>query len=422
MEYTFENVVQNFIHNIRGMQKSFPLVMVFMLGTRKKVINDLNEFVSKGIIKVRKTEDDEFIDIVPEEFYKIKKLLGEIKGTESVITLIPRSFIVSLISQFDAYFGNIIKTIYYKKLEILSTSEKSIKYSEIIKINSIDELKEYIIEQEIEAVLRKSHNDQFKWLENKLNMKLRQGLNCWPTFIESTERRNLFVHCDGCVSNSYIKNCKEFGVSINGINVGDKLEVTREYFTLVCNCILEIGIKLAHVIWRKITPDDRENADNNLNSIVYDFLSEEDYNLAIVISEFATNVIKKFSSEEIKMYLTVNKIQAYKWSGNEKTCKKMLHDIDWTALEDKFKLAYYVLLDDYTNAAKIMRRIGNSGVINKVDYKEWPLFKEFRKSNIFRQTYEEVFKEKLILPQIESENQLIKENILNEIAVSKEKE
>lgn len=85
MEYTFENVVQNFIHNIRGMQKSFPLVMVFMLGTRKKVINDLNEFVSKGIIKVRKTEDDEFIDIVPEEFYKIKKLLGEIKGTESVI-------------------------------------------------------------------------------------------------------------------------------------------------------------------------------------------------------------------------------------------------------------------------------------------------------------------------------------------------
>lgn len=107
---------------------------------------------------------------------------------------------MSLISQFDAYFGNIIKTIYYKKPEILSTSEKSIKYSEIIKINSIDELKEYIIEQEIEAVLRKSHNDQFKWLENKLNMKLRQGLNCWPTFIESTERRNLFVHCDGCVS------------------------------------------------------------------------------------------------------------------------------------------------------------------------------------------------------------------------------
>jgi len=35
---------------------------------------------------------------------------------------------------------------------------------------------------------------------------------------------------------------------------------------------------------------------------------------------------------------------------------------------------------------------------------------------------QEVFKEKLILPQIESENQLIKENILNEIAVSKEKE
>ena len=200
---------------------------------------------------------------------------------------------MSLISQFDAYFNNIIKQFITKTGNI--STPKSIKYSEIIKINSIDELKEYIIEQEIEAVLRKSHNDQFKWLENKLNMKLRQGLNCWPTFIESTERRNLFVHCDGCVSNSYIKNCKEFGVSINGINVGDKLEVTREYFTLVCNCILEIGIKLAHVIWRKITPDDRENADNNLNSIVYDFLSEEDYNLAIiVISEFATNVIKSF--------------------------------------------------------------------------------------------------------------------------------
>ena len=40
-----------------------------------------------------------------------------------------------------------------------------------------------------------------------------------------------------------------------------------------------------------------------------------------------------------------------------------------------------------------MRRIGSNSVPSKSDYKDWPLFKEYRKSEEFLEAFEEVFGE-----------------------------
>ena len=53
-----------------------------------------------------------------------------------------------------------------------------------------------------------------------------------------------------------------------------------------------------------------------------------------------------------------------------------------------------VLNEDWNEAVEIMKKIGNSGAISKSQYKDWPLFKEFRMEDVFLNAYEAIFSHK----------------------------
>lgn len=66
---------------------------------------------------------------------------------------------------------------------------------------------------------------------------------------------------------------------------------------------------------------------------------------------------------------------------------------DWTAASDKFKLADAVLREDFGQAAALMTKIGLGGEIHKAGYRDWPLFKEFRRTDVFQETFQQIFGE-----------------------------
>ena len=281
------------------------------------------------------------------------------------------------------------------KPEILSSSEKCISLAQLSTFESISGATDYLVEKEVESVLRLSHSEQFKYLEGRLNIPFNKDLMCWPTFIEVTERRNLFVHTDGKVSTQYLTNCRDQGVKLDsGVKVGSKLLVEQKYFETALDCVLEIGVKLAHVVWRKLQPDDRELADKALNGVAYELICNEEYAHAIEIHRFGTEVIKTHSTEGILLFMRLNKAQAHKWGCEEERCSEIINSIDWTAKDSPLKLARSVLLDDFGQAADVMRAIGNANPdVGKTEYSEWPIFKEFRKSTEFVEAYHEVFDE-----------------------------
>lgn len=234
----------------------FLIVMTILGLTDNRVKKSFVDFVSTNNIEViEKKEDSTTFKIEYEFYHEFNKLYSRVESTALSCKIVPRSFIVSLVSQFDAFFGRVMRTIFSIKPEILNLSEKNLTYSQLVKFSSLDEVKELIIEKEVETVLRKSHSEQFDWLENKLDMSLRKDLSIWPKFIELTERRNLFVHCNGIISSQYISVCSEHKVEHHTeCKIGDSLSVTPEYFYDAYMCILEIGVKLAQVIWRKLQP------------------------------------------------------------------------------------------------------------------------------------------------------------------------
>lgn len=255
VKYSFDKEINSFVQDIESLNSSLPLVMLITRAAMSKASKNLTNFLNSKtpIFKDDSEGNKKEFKIMVEDLPTFQTVLKEATSLTKAHSVLLRSFIVSIVSQFDAYLGRLIRTIFYVRPELIGASEKNLTFSKLLEFNSIEDAKEFVIEKEVESVLRDSHEDQFKWLEKKLGLPLTKDLNVWPIFIEVTERRNLFVHCNGIISSQYINVCMLHKVKFDKeCIVGEVLGADPEYFKRSYKCFFEIGIKLAHVIWRKL--------------------------------------------------------------------------------------------------------------------------------------------------------------------------
>ena len=370
------------------------LGLVYAVQEHTKLIKEnLSKFEAEKC-EVQEDESGRSVKVPNTHFREWKRLARRYEHFALSRALLPRSLLVSLLSQYDAYLGRLLRTVFIRKPEILNASEKKISFEALSQFTSLDAAREHMLEKEVESILRSSHSDQFKWMERTFDLPLTKDLQRWPDFIEITERRNLFVHTDGVVSSQYIAVCKTSKCVLDAeVKEGDRLTVSQAYFESSHRCIYEIGVKLGHVLWRKLFPDEREKADSNLIRLTFDLIDNQKYDLAIRLLDFACTDFKKFASEANQLTMVVNRAQAYKWQGDDDRCKKIMRAVDWSAKGDQFRLADAALAEDWPRAVKVMKRIGRDGPVDKTDYRDWPLFREFRKQEGFISAYEEIFGE-----------------------------
>ncbi len=403
----FAEDILNFTRDIECLHTSLPLIMKVIQAVEEMTQKQFLDFIEKYASEKHVDENNALCKyfVKAEDISKHNQFKRQYDNSLTALKLMPRNCVTSLVSQYDSFLGRIIRFIYSIKPQILNASEKTISYTDLIQFSSIETAKEYIIEKEVETIIRKSHADQFSWLKEKLGTPFNKDLKCWPIFIELTERRNLFVHCDGKVSSQYIKVCSEHKSNIpEDLNVGDQLAVSPKYFEEAYRCIYEIGVKLAHVIWRRLSPDYMDRSDENINDICFGLIEKGEYDLAIKILDYFTQEHIKHSNDVYKRMLIINRAQAYKWSKENDTCIKVLENIDWSACGDSFKIGVAVLKENYDEAYSLMRKLKNDNTFLKSFYKDWPLFKEFRKQENFSSVYEECYGETFMVERSTEEN------------------
>jgi len=88
-----------------------------------------------------------------------RRLIRDYESFNLSRILLPRSLLASLISQYDAYLGRILRVIFVKRPEILNSSDKKLAFATLNQFNSIESAREYVLEKEVEAILRSSHAD-----------------------------------------------------------------------------------------------------------------------------------------------------------------------------------------------------------------------------------------------------------------------
>ncbi|WP_146617681.1 hypothetical protein, partial [Rhodoplanes serenus] len=311
---------------------------------------------------------------------QLQRSIDSLSSVTSARDLISRSFVVTLVSQFDAYLSNLVRALYKVRPDILGLHSKTVSYSEIVELGDSASIEERLVENEIESLLRSSHSDQFKWLEGKFDVPLRVSDERWAAFVELTERRNLFVHANARISSQYLRVCKNNKVPLpSGCKTGQKLEATEDYFRSAYSILVEIGVKLGIVLWRKVSPKDQDEADSFLIITSYDLIKKEKYEVARSILEtFLFSVPTKGRSESYHRKMIINLAQCHKWLGNSKECETLLNKFDWSATSLVYNLAVATLRGDFTLSNNLARTAVLAGEMSRNDLEDWPLFREFR--------------------------------------------
>jgi hypothetical protein len=349
----FDDAQGKFLNHIESLWTSLPVLLKTIEQTKKNAQKEHQTFLQNNCEFVQ--AEGHFI-IKPEHYRRNNSHRKAVENSTTAIKIIKRNFLVSLISQFDTYISDLIKAVFIVRPEMLNNSEKQLTFSELSKFSSIDEAKDAIIEREIETVLRESHSEQFKWFERKLGLQLRKDLPIWETFIEITQRRNLFVHNDGKVSTQYLTVCKENKVPLDDkVKLGDQLDVGFKYFDKTFKCLFEIGVKLNQVLRRNLLPAELEAADLSFLNISFELIQNRQYELAKILYDFSDKYIKKYSTEDIRLRILINRAQTYKWLDKNEECRKIIESEDWSATGEIFKLVSYVLLDKYDEASIITK-------------------------------------------------------------------
>jgi hypothetical protein len=384
-------IVDGYLHKLMALHEVIPYQMLRAASVAHSSAKKHKEFLDDKAEKIEEVNDSTSYKLDFKDVRRSSRLGLRSDRAKTVLELLPRNFVVSYVSEYDSYLGQIITKILNFKPEIIDSKDKNISLSDLVSLGSVEAAREQVIAKEVESLLRASHSDQFVWMENTFSISLTKGLDSWTTFIELTERRNLFVHCDGVVSDQYIKVCKNHKVKNEGVSSGDTLKADKKYIKQSYEALYEIGLKLSQVLWRKLSPSDLSKAEASLSHFIYELLIEEHYKLAINLLDFACCTLKKWGSEGDRLVYVVNRALAYKFSGDDEKCQNILSSQDWSACGDNYNLCVAVLSDDYEKAKKLMIRIGNSGSISEPDYIEWPCFKEFRESEEFLEGFEGVF-------------------------------
>ena len=389
--------VAQFVTSVDALLTSLGPVMFSLQADERESAQRFRDYAEKyGEIT---HEDDSGFSCRFEPPYDIRsgRLSKRIRRAETAAELVPRVFVLALVSQFDAFLGRLLRAAFLMRPELIASSERTLTLAQILEAGSVEAATDIILDKEIETALRKSRKEQFEWMEKKFDVPLRKGLESWATLIEVTERRNLFAHTNGVVSGQYLLVCRDNGVVIKDDCVkGAELEVTPDYFREAWACHYEIGVKLAQVLWRKLRPDQVDGADTNLVNVTYELIVDNRLDLAKELLDFACTPAMKPGSAETRYVHILNRAQAYKWSDDADECRRIVEAEDWSACEPKYRLAVAVLLDDFADAAKWMKTIGSEGTLTQSDYQEWPLFKEFRKTAEFTDTYKDVFGEPFV--------------------------
>jgi hypothetical protein len=381
--------IEELVHRVRDLksaaQRYIPRATDARVDEAKKCLSVLQE--NRPLLE---SPEQRIQVLAQKEVQKAIAQINRLKRSNVPLALVQGLFL-GLFAAFDAFTGNLLRAIYARKPALYRAVNKTVTFGEVLAAASIDELKQQVLDEEIEDLRRKSYIEQFSTLAQRFDVKL-TAFDSWPMFVERSQRRNLITHCDGRVTEQYLKICKSVGMKDSNLpELGSLVPIGAKYFADSAELVIEVGVKLGQTLWRKTLPAELKDADGSLSAALYSALEIGNWSRAKTIGEYAFD-LRELSSDLERRIISINYAQALKRLGECAKAREVLDHIDWTAAINDFKLARAVIRDEYDQAELLMQRIGKKGeLIQETSYHTWPLFREFRETEQFSRAYAVVY-------------------------------
>ena len=384
--------------------------------TNLECAQEMFELVSP-ILTLEDEKRQKRIDAIAQEIERDGKTTIEIKSIDDAREYISHSsrlktadrmfrqnMIVSIVSRFDEFVMVLLRRCFELNHSWLKNPEKSVTYVQLLELDSIESFVDDLILKEVDQLMRGSHHAQIEILDSKLKLGIEQHFKKWTSFLEITERRNLFVHSAGIVNSIYVANAEKYGYTVPTQEV---LTADDKYVSETIDVFLELSVRLVQSVVRRLYPKCFIEADWNLNNLGVSLLKQSCWDLSLRIFDFALGIPDKLKSkDEVSYYNIINVCIALKFSG--KPFAKKLQSVNWKPLHPKYMFAIAILEDRFDEAAKLMKSDAVRAQIDERSLINWPLLRDFRSTDQFQSAFEEMFGRKFEAGLLEKTKEEIK--------------
>lgn len=283
--------------------------------------------------------------------------------------ILRESIIMMLLIKYEESIANIFRFL-IKKYPQAYLSDKSITYSELLSSESnIDAIKEKLINKQVEEIMRMPISDWYKMLETKHKAKFGFENDAFEHFKEVYYRRNLIVHNQGIVNETY-KN----SVINEDADLGSRLPVNVAY---IKKSLMYTRKILIGTFWGLRKSTDEMSLHSYIFEYGYNCLIKKEWELAEYVFSILLKEENKNNAD--KMLEQINMWIAIKNGKGLEAIREEVEQLDVSAMNTQFVVAKYALLNDYDMVSQYLE-ISIEKDIPSWCIKEWPLFLQYRES------------------------------------------
>mgnify|MGYP000858588391 CR=1 FL=1 len=256
--------------------------------------------------------------------------------------------------------------------------DKTITFSEIMAIpGGIETVKKIFLDKEIEGFMRLPLGDWYSTFESKHKAKFLFGKDEFERFKEIYYRRNIIVHNQKVVNDTYISNVKE--TCRKNVNKGDILQVDKEYMFTAFSIV---KIIIYGTFWGlKKASKEKEIFEKYMFDMAFSHMLNKEWD----ISEYVYGIMKedKEQEEASRICNLVNYWISVKNQNRLDEVQEEIEKFDVTAKSAQFKVAKYALLNKFDKVNEILEKVLGKD-IPACYIEEWPLFIQYRDSMEYR--------------------------------------
>ena len=301
------------------------------------------------------------------------------RGRQRRAAVMCRSLLPSLVGSFEVLLSALLKALYQiHPGSIADTArEKSFSLEDLSGLGSVDDARELLISQKVDAFLRESFSTWSKTWKKQFQFSFEDLCLDWDSLIEIVERRHIIVHNGAMVSTLYKARTP---APFSDAPIGAVLEVEAEYLKAAISQLRVLGLLLASKTIMKLYPQGSEISVGKLHHVQYECLTSGDWDAGLKIGEISTDLD---THEDDTLLFRINS-----WLCQKRLGRLMSDDLeafDTTVLQAKYRLAIAALLDVQEDAIKWLEKAFNAGELDLRALFEWPILDELRASSAFRQ-------------------------------------
>lgn len=154
--------------------------------------------------------------------------------------------LINFIARTEAFLNDLVEILFIWKKESL-ISDKKVSYKQVIKSSNINELIKQIRDDEILQFSHSSFEEKMKVFRSKFNIDLSEIEKHKIKIIEIFTTRNLLLHNNGLVNETYLKYNKG-----SSFNLGDKRVIDNDYISKTKLLLMILAKSIGEKVTSKI--------------------------------------------------------------------------------------------------------------------------------------------------------------------------